>query len=97
MKTNLVLQDDDLIVHRQNNVEPTLDRVRAKREAEAWDNSDGSMRHVGTVDKVLFNQMLNDAGVTWAQFMRDDDLQERMLVRYFAEHPAFKIAPGRNL
>ena len=93
----LVLQDDDLIVHRQSDVEPVLDRIKAIQDDRAWDSKDGSLRQVGKVVSHLFVELCHKHGVTWNQVMRDDDLQEKMLIRYFAEYPAFKVAPGRNL
>lgn len=97
MSTKLLLQDGDLIVHRTVDVEPVLNRIKSIQDDRAWDTKDGSMRQVGKVVKALFVEMLQTYGVTWAQVMRDPDLEERMLIAYFAKYPAFKVAPGRNL
>lgn len=98
IRNNFVLQDGDLIVHRTNpDVEPTLRYIKGKRDAGAWDTKDGSMRHVGTVDTVLMEAMLLQHGVTLRQFYMDETLQDKFMVMYFAEYPAFKVHPGRNL
>lgn len=97
MSTKLLLQDGALIAHRQNDVEPVLASIKQKQDARAWDNADGSVRHVARVDKVLFNDLCNRRGVTWNQAMLDEDLFDSLMLQYLAEYPAFKVAPGRNL
>ena len=97
LKTDFVLQDGDLIVARQNDVEPILNRVKAKQDAGAWDTKDGSMRHVGEVDWVLLEALCNRHGVTLRRFMLDEEVQDKMLRLYFAEFPVFKVHPGNNL
>jgi hypothetical protein len=97
IKTDFALQDGDLIVARENDVEPILQNIKAKQDARAWDTADGSMRHVGTVDYVLLEALCNKHGVTLRRFLNDDEVQDRMLKLYFEEFTAFKVHPGRNL
>lgn len=87
----------DLIVHRTNDVEPILAHVKAKQDQGAWDTKDGSMRHVGTVDYVLLEALCLKHGVTLSRFLRESDVEDRMLRLYFQEYSKFRVAPGSNL
>lgn len=84
-------------LHRTNDVEPVLDRIKAKRDQRAWDTADGSLRHVGTVDIVLLEALCIEQGKVLADFYRDQGFQDRMLILYFQRYPKFRVAPGRNL
>ena len=87
----------DFVLHRQQDVEPLLNNIRAKRDAEAWDTADGSMRHVGSGSYVLLESLCIEHGKTLADFFRDPEFEDKMLRLYFERYSDFKVHPGRNL
>lgn len=94
VSTDLKLDfDGRLVVHRAQDVEPLIEQLAALRQV--WDgrSESGDMYHVGDIPMSVVESYLNENGVTYAEFMRDDAHVKRILQN--PDFSKFRVFQGR--
>ena len=84
-------EDDALIVESVQDCTPIVERVAEL--VATGDTGSKDMRHAASFPNVIVEQYINDAGITFAEFVRNPVHAQRML-----NDPAlraFRVWPGR--
>lgn len=79
MKTSIRVENGILYEHKEQDVEPILERnARKRRDNNSWK---GEWYEVAEVPVVTLMGWLNELGVTYRQFLTDDHVKARVLAR----------------
>jgi hypothetical protein len=88
---NLDESDSKIVVRRVQDVEPVLDRAKALHNEGLHGSSD--YKHAASIPNVIVERYCNLSGITFAEFMANDEHIRRLLNDPDLSH--FRIWPGR--
>lgn len=75
--TSAFHQDDALVIRRTQDCTPIAEHTTRLRNEGATGSSE--MRHAASFPAVLVEKYINDAGITFTEFLRDETHVKRML------------------
>jgi hypothetical protein len=93
VRTLGLVEDEKLVIHRVQDVEPILERAKTLHNAGAGWSQDKDYVHAASLPNVLIEAYCNQHGITFADWMEDEEHQRRMLNDPSLEH--FRIWKGR--
>jgi len=85
--------EDRSVIERVQDCEPALERAKALHNAGLTHSADREWVHAASIPNVLVEKYLNDHGITFVEFCRNEDHMRRLLND--AELSGFRIWKGR--
>lgn len=82
-----------IVFQRAQDVEPLIDQLAELRNTTTGKSASGELYHVGDIPAVVIEQYLNENGVRWAEFIRDDTHIKRILQN--PDFAKFRVWEGR--
>lgn len=64
--------DGSITIERKQDCQPVLDSIKLIKDTTDGRSISGELYHVARIPYAIIEKYLNEAGVTWADFQRDD-------------------------
>lgn len=93
VRTLGLIEDEKLVIHRTQDVEPILERTKALHNEGAFWSQDKEYVHAASIPNVIVEAYCNQHGITFAEWMDNEEHQRRMLNDPSLAH--FRVWKGR--
>lgn len=85
--------DRQIVVQRSQDVEPIIEHLAALRQVSEGKSESGELYHVGDIPMAVVETYLNENGVTFHEFIRDDAHVKRILTN--PDFAKFRVWQGK--
>ncbi len=93
VRTLGLVEDDKLVIHRVQDVEPILERAKTLHNEGACWSQDREFVHAASIPNVIVEAYCNQHGITFEEWMGNEEHQRRVLNDPSLGH--FRIWKGR--
>ena len=85
--------DRQIVVQRSQDVEPIIEHLAALRQDSDGKSKTGELYHVGDIPMAVVETYLNENGVTFHEFIKDDTHIKRILMN--PDFAKFRVWQGK--